>query len=113
MAPRDIPSELTDDEWALDSEDAVEIEDFPALSEPIQEGGREPGPCLYFGPGGQRCSRPSLDGSFCASHGTRGGVKAAMRDYGRVLAATVAIVALLWPYLHDVVREILQWLYSS
>src|SRR5271155_4700638 len=27
------------------------------------------GPCLYFGPQGQRCARPALEGGFCAQHG--------------------------------------------
>src|SRR5271157_6011556 len=26
------------------------------------------GPCLYFGPQGQRCSRPAIANGFCARH---------------------------------------------
>jgi hypothetical protein len=34
----------------------------------------------------------------------------AIRNPARVLAAAIAIVALLWPYIHDVLREIIRWM---
>jgi hypothetical protein len=86
--------------------------DFPSLAEPIHTDSRDRGPCLYLGPAGQRCNRAALDGGFCASHRPGRRIASAIRDPARVLAATIAIVALLWPYLHDVVRELLQWINS-
>jgi hypothetical protein len=103
-------------DWAVAGdgalEEGAEEVEFSSLPEPVQTDSRDRGPCLYLGPAGQRCNRAALDGGFCASHRPSGGIAGAVRDPARVLAATIAIVALLWPYLHDVVRELLQWINS-
>jgi len=112
MAPEDPTQDSAEEDWAVAGDDGVAEVDFPSTAEPIRADGRDMGPCLYLGPAGQRCARPALDGGFCASHRPGGGIGAAIRDLARVLAATVAIVALLWPYLHDVVRELLRWINS-
>src|SRR5271156_4823025 len=54
------------------------------------------GPCLYFGPQGQRCSRPAL-GS---------------RPLARIVAIGVAIFAALWPIVADLLREIIRWIHA-
>ncbi|HXX71073.1 MAG TPA: hypothetical protein VEI55_02195 [Candidatus Acidoferrum sp.] len=63
------------------------------------------GPCLYLGPGGERCRRQALAGGFCAAHGTQ----APAAFPARFWAAAAAIAALLWPYVEFVVREIIRW----
>ena len=68
------------------------------------------GPCLYLGPGGQRCGRPALAGGFCVAHSPQGqGPKDRTANPARFWAAAGAIAALLWPYLEFVVREIIRW----
>ena len=82
---------------------------FAGFGEP--SGGEEWGPCLYLGPSGQRCARPALEGGFCAVHSARlrrgdhpeseAGAGGRRRDCG-----------ILWPYVDDVVREIIRWMHS-
>jgi hypothetical protein len=69
------------------------------------------GPCLYLGPSGQRCAKPALEGGFCAVHSPGSGV-AITPNRRRVLAAVAAIIGILWPYVDDVVREIIRWMHS-
>ncbi|HEY6443466.1 MAG TPA: hypothetical protein VIY66_09020 [Candidatus Acidoferrales bacterium] len=69
------------------------------------------GPCLYLGPSGQRCARPALEGGFCAVH-SPGSAAAITPNRKRVLAAVAAIIGILWPYVDDVVREIIRWMHS-
>jgi len=33
----------------------------------------------------------------------------ALKNPARILAAALGIVALIWPYVNDLVREILRW----
>lgn len=70
------------------------------------------GPCLYLGPGGERCSRPALAGGYCARHHSDPAFRLPGRNYTRVLAATVALILIVWPYVSDLVRELLRWLAS-
>ncbi len=70
------------------------------------------GPCLYFGPGGERCARPALAGGYCARHHTDPAFRLPGRSYTRVLTAMVAIILIVWPYVSDLVREVLRWLGS-
>jgi hypothetical protein len=69
------------------------------------------GPCLYLGPSGQRCAKPALEGGFCAVH-SPGSAAAINPNRKRVLAAVAAIIGILWPYVDDVVREIIRWMHS-
>ncbi|HEY6466161.1 MAG TPA: hypothetical protein VIY69_09235 [Candidatus Acidoferrales bacterium] len=71
------------------------------------------GPCLYFGPKGERCSRPALEGGYCAAHQANGAASLSARSYSRVLAATIALILIVWPYISDLVRDLLHWLASS
>ena len=69
------------------------------------------GPCLYLGPSGQRCAKLALEGGFCAVHAPGSGA-AITPNRRRVLAAVAAIIGILWPYVDDVVREIIRWMHS-
>lgn len=80
-------------------------------------GGPNLGPCLYLGPQGQRCARPALEGGFCAVHRPGGGtltgtLAGSARKASRVLAAGAAIVAIVWPYVADLLRELFRWMHS-
>lgn len=77
------------------------------------------GPCLYFGPRGERCTRPALEGGFCARHAhssqkTTGepeeesGIAPVLTP--KRLGALIAAAAALWPFVADVVKEILRHL---
>lgn len=68
------------------------------------------GPCLYFGPRGERCSRSALEGGYCAAHHQNGSATLSTRSYSRVLAATTALILIIWPYISDLVRDLLHWL---
>jgi hypothetical protein len=71
------------------------------------------GPCLYFGPKGERCSRPALEGGYCAVHQANGAASLSARSYSRVLAASLALILIVWPYISDLVRDLLHWLAAS
>jgi len=83
------------------------------------------GPCLYFGPSGERCHRRALRDGFCAAHlpaklsqlaatdAAAGPV--AEKPYQRtvkIVSALIALLGFLAPLLDDIVREILRWLHS-
>ncbi len=74
------------------------------------------GPCLYFGPRGQRCSRRALVGGFCAIHqpgGAPGGtLGSTSKPSKKFVASVLAIVAVIWPYLADIVREMIRWIHA-
>jgi hypothetical protein len=92
------------------------------------------GPCLYFGPRGQRCSRPALANGFCARHmpaqlgqpgelgkSAKGGSASyarpgaaalGSRPLGRIIAIGIAIFAALWPVVADLLREIFRWIHA-
>jgi hypothetical protein len=89
---------------------------------PPQPSQGEQGPCLYLGEAGQRCSRRAVEGGFCRSHqGQRDHLdpqaveaKATKRSAtpAKVLAASIGIIGILLPYVIDLVREVLRWIYS-
>ena len=86
-----------------------EISSSQALTNPAAA--KNWGPCLYLGPSGQRCAKPALEGGFCAVHSPGAGV-AITPNRRRVLAVVAAIIGILWPYVDDVVREIIRWMHS-
>ena len=86
----------------------TELEHIGSEAVPGESESRGQGPCLYLGPAGQRCNRPALAGGFCARHGS-GGPRDAIKNPARILAAALGVVALLWPYVSDLVREIIHW----
>lgn len=85
----------------LESASAKQVEPSPAH-----------GPCLYLGPRGERCSQPALPGGYCARHHSDPAFRLPGRNYTRVLAATIALALIVWPYVSDLVRELFRWLAS-
>jgi hypothetical protein len=67
------------------------------------------GPCLYLGTTGERCSKPALAGGFCARHHPDKERRWPGRDYRRVLLASIALIAILWPYFQDAVQLVLRF----
>jgi hypothetical protein len=86
------------------------------------------GPCLYFGPQGQRCNRPALANGFCARHMPAqlgqsaklgaapyvrpGAAALGSRPLARIIAIGIAIFAVLWPIVSDLLREIIRWIHA-
>ncbi|HXN20092.1 MAG TPA: hypothetical protein VN875_17265 [Candidatus Binatus sp.] len=70
------------------------------------------GPCLYFGPRGQRCSRRALAGGFCPFHQPGGIPSGRSKPSKKFVASVLAIVAVIWPYLADIVREVIRWIHA-
>jgi hypothetical protein len=76
------------------------------------------GPCLYFGPQGQRCDRRAVADGFCRRHlpaqlglpAQRGVARPGSKPYARVIAVGIAIFAALWPVIADLLREIFRWI---
>jgi hypothetical protein len=69
------------------------------------------GPCLYFGPRGQRCSRPAVQNCFCAQH-QPGSLQAVARNLPRIVATVIAILIAIWPVIADFLRIIFRWMES-
>jgi hypothetical protein len=69
--------------------------------------------CLYLGPAGERCDRPALDNGFCPRH-QPGATATTLRDESRArkkkAAATVGVVAMLWPIIEQILRAIFRLL---
>jgi hypothetical protein len=86
------------------------------------------GPCLYFGPQGQRCDRRALADGFCARHlpaqlgqsaqagatspERPGAASLGSKPFGRIIAIGIAIFAALWPVVADLLREIIRWIHA-
>jgi hypothetical protein len=66
------------------------------------------GPCLDLGPAGQRCARPAQEGGFCAVHQPEGSAAGRPAVSARRAGVIAAILALLWPILADIVRELIR-----
>ncbi len=69
--------------------------------------------CLYLGPAGERCYRPALDNGFCPAHQPNAS-PSAVRDQSRArkkkAAATVGIIAALWPVIEELLRQLFRLL---
>ncbi len=82
----------------------------------MESKGTDQGPCLYFGPRGQRCNRRALTGGFCAIHQPggvpSGATSGTSRPSKKFVASVLAIVAVIWPYLADIVREVIRWIHA-
>jgi hypothetical protein len=75
--------------------------------------GADQGPCLYLGPGGQRCSRRASNAGFCAIHQPDGITATGIsRPSKKLIASLLAIAAVVWPYLADIVREVIRWIHA-
>ncbi len=110
MATENSSRVTFDDTWAASSGDGGTGQQ--TLSLPSAESNADQGPCLYLGPNGQRCSRRALAGGYCASHRPGGISLPKIALTKRTLAAIAAASWFLWPYLGEVVREIIRWMHS-
>ena len=90
--------------------DPNDSDDEPLESKPPASGPL--GPCLYFGPQGQRCARPATEGGFCVKH-QPGAVKPTSdrRGLPQIVGAGIGILAAAWPIVFDVLRAILRWIH--
>ena len=88
------------------SEDSPE--DPSAVLAPAS-GKRSYGTCLYFGPAGERCNRPAGESGFCREHKGNIEGRPSARP-GKIIAAIMATLALLWPVLGDVVQFVIRWI---
>ena len=98
----DLPADGTPDELPEGSEGEP--------TAPVAAG--DLGPCLYLGPAGQRCGRRALEGGFCGRHqpdtGEFRGLSAA--QISRRGVAAFGLLAVLWPVLADLIRELIRLL---
>ena len=67
------------------------------------------GPCLYFGPAGQRCKRTAMEGGFCSRHQPGSSQTLSIPQVSRRAFAAFGLLAVLWPVLADVIREIIRF----
>jgi hypothetical protein len=76
-----------------------------------REGASVYGPCLYLGPAGERCARAALQGGYCARHHIDPEMRSDdRRNYTRVIVASIALVIVIWPYISDLLRDLVRWL---
>jgi hypothetical protein len=94
-----------------ESDDSIPIEGFPTHPAASVAAKADLGPCLYLGPAGQRCGERAFEGGYCAKH--QPGATPPITDGAKVVAASIGIIGLLWPYLADLVREIIRLLHSQ
>ncbi len=94
-----------------DSDDREGLADEQArVSAPVWAAASDQGPCLYLGPAGQRCERRALEGGFCLRHQPGDGVKLSATQVTRRTVGIVGLLAVLWPLLADLIREIIRLL---
>jgi hypothetical protein len=75
------------------------------------------GPCLFFGPRGERCSRRAVRNGFCSLHQPGAARSAATATsqtarWGKIIGAVIALLGFLGPMLENIIREILRWIHS-
>jgi hypothetical protein len=68
------------------------------------------GPCLYLGPAGQRCDRRAIEGGFCSRHQPGGARALSVQQVSRRALGVVGLLAVLWPVLADLIRELVRLL---
>jgi hypothetical protein len=93
------------------SNDPTPVSVFPTDPGPIGMAKADLGPCLYLGPAGQRCEERAFEGGFCAKH--QQGATPPIVASSKAVAASAGIIGLLWPYLTDLVREIIRLIHSQ
>ncbi|HUJ32595.1 MAG TPA: hypothetical protein VLY23_15040 [Candidatus Acidoferrum sp.] len=67
-------------------------------------------PCLYIGTSGERCSRPAVRGDFCSKHGVPDAEGPSEGALIKRAIAVAGVVAVLWPFIVDLVRALLRLL---
>jgi len=99
-----------DETWARSSDDVMTGAQTLSSSTPASNS--DQGPCLYLGPNGQRCDRRALAGGYCARHRPGAITLPKVSLSKKTLAAIAAGAGILWPYIGEVVREIIRWMHS-
>jgi hypothetical protein len=97
-------------EIAKNSTDAFEVKPLPRGWGNATKG--KYGTCLYFGPAGERCTRPALEGGFCQRHRLGATTPAASAVTPKRVVAILAALAAFWPVLADLVREFIRWIHA-
>jgi hypothetical protein len=82
----------------------------PARAHPDPPNRGDRGPCLYLGPAGQRCHRPALEQGYCSKHQPGARAEHFRSELPRRAVAVLGLLAVIWPLLVDLVREILRLL---
>jgi hypothetical protein len=82
-----------------------------SVGEALELARTDGGRCLYLGPAGQRCDRAALASGFCRKHssGRTDEAPGSSRAMKRA-AAVIGALAVLWPVIADLVRELLRLL---
>ncbi len=94
-------------------EDSGDDISFPTLDSPPTGPSRgDLGPCLYFGPRGERCSRRAVRDGFCAVHQPGATPLKSATPAAKIIAAIAALIGMLTPFISDIVRAILRWLHT-
>jgi hypothetical protein len=110
MEAENSSKDTFEDTWTASGD--AEIPSLENLSPPSKDSNADQGPCLYLGPSGQRCDRRALAGGYCASHRPGGIGLPKIAVTKKTLAAIAAASWFLWPYVGEVVREIIRWVHS-
>jgi hypothetical protein len=96
-------------EAPAEPESLGDAEEPPELAEALEsEPGVSYGPCLYLGSSGERCGSLALSGGYCAKHHPDEEKRWPGRSYRRVLLASIALLAILWPYFQDALQLIVR-----
>jgi hypothetical protein len=66
------------------------------------------GTCLYIGPAGQRCNRAAGASGFCSKHQLNPSGEVSKSAAIKRAAAISGVLAALWPFIADLIREILR-----
>jgi hypothetical protein len=97
-----------------DTLETPDFEEADSLAEGAGAAQRVPvadqGPCLYLGPSGQRCGRRAVAGSFCARHQPGTSQTLSLPQISRRSVAVIGLLAVLWPVLADLIRELVRLL---
>ena len=91
-------------------DDFLPIDRTDQESEAPAQGPVDQGPCLYFGPSGERCDRRAMEGGFCTRHQPVAPGVLSSAQVARRGIAILGVLAALWPVLGDLIREIIRLL---
>ncbi|HKS67754.1 MAG TPA: hypothetical protein VJR26_10985 [Candidatus Acidoferrales bacterium] len=106
------------DEWAFSASAGTSAGQPHETEAPITQFPANPAAgrslCLYFGPSGERCYQQALDNGFCKRHQPNASPTTASGDESRArrkkAAATLGILAALWPLIEELLRQIFRLL---
>jgi len=111
---RSVSVNVRSDSDTNEFEPGIPTDEFPPRDFPLNEPISSPnnydlGPCLYLGPAGQRCDRRAVEGSFCLRHQPDAISEALRTQFPRRALAVIGVLAVLWPVLADLIRELMRF----